>query len=80
MSTEPPDFEQERERMLRRIFTSVVHDLKTPLSCVIGSLGTLDQMSDKLSHEQRDALVKIALAEACRLDGFVTEMLDKANP
>lgn len=80
MSTEPPDFEKECEQLRTKVFSSVAHDLRTPLACIIGSLGTLDEMSDKLSSEQRDTLVKTALVEAQRLDGFVTEMLDKVKP
>lgn len=80
MSTEQLDFEKECAQMRATVFSVVAHDLRTPLACIIGSLGALDQMSDKLSPEQRDALVKAALVEAQRLDGFVSEMLDKAKP
>ena len=80
MSTEPTDFDGERDALRMKVFSSVAHDLRTPLACIIGSLGTLDQMSSSLSPEQHDALVKTALAEAHRLDGFVTEMLEKVKP
>lgn len=79
METESPKFEQEREQIMRRAFSSVAHELKTPLACIIGSLGTLDQMNDKLSFEQRDALIKMALSEAERLNSLCTTMLDKAR-
>ncbi len=80
MSTEPTDFEPMREQLQRRVFSSVAHDLKTPLACIIGSLQTLHQMSDKLSPEQRDMLIKTALTEAHRLDVLFATMLNKAKP
>ncbi len=75
-----PNLEQERDALRVKVFSSVAHDLRTPLACIIGSLGTLDQMDTSLSPEQRDTLVKTALAEAHRLDDFVAEMLDKVKP
>lgn len=75
-----PNLEQERDALRMKVFSVVAHDLRTPLACIIGSLGTLDQMDASLSPEQRATLVKTALAEAQRLDGFVAEMLDKVKP
>ena len=75
-----PNLEQEHDALRVKVFSSVAHDLRTPLACIIGSLGTLDQMDTSLSPEQRTTLVKTALAEAHRLDDFVTEMLDKVKP
>ena len=80
MSIEPTDFEKECAQLRAKVFSSVAHDLKTPLACIIGSLQTLDQMSDKLSPEQRDTLIKTALTEAHRLDVLFAAMLDKAKP
>ena len=73
------NLDHERDALRLRVFSSVAHDLKTPLACIIGALGTLDQMKASLSPEQHDTLVKTALAEAHRLDGFVTEMLEKVK-
>lgn len=75
----PDDFKKDSEALRRRVFSSVTHDLKTPLACIIGSLGALDQMGTKLSQEQRDTLVKIALSQAHELDKFITEMLETAR-
>lgn len=72
-----PNLERDRDVLRMKVFSVVAHDLRTPLACIIGSLGTLDQMSASLSPEQRDTLIKTALAEAQRLDSFVTGMLDK---
>lgn len=75
-----PNLEQECGALRMEVFSVVAHDLQTPLSCIIGSLGTLEQMSASLSPEQRDALVRIALAEAQRLADFISELLDKVKP
>jgi K+-sensing histidine kinase KdpD len=69
-------FEQERERLYRRVLTSVAHDLKTPLACIVGSLEICGRAKEKLTPENRDALVASALQEAYRLDDFVTNILD----
>lgn len=74
------DFDQERNTLRMMVFSSVAHDLRTPLACIIGSLQVLDQMGASLSQVQHDALVKTALVEAHRLDGFLAEMLDKVKP
>ncbi len=80
MHKKPADLEQKHEALQAKIFSSVAHDIRTPLACIIGSLQTLDQMNSKLSPTQRDMLIKIALAEAQRLDGLLTERLDEAKP
>ncbi len=80
MSTNQSDFERMREQLQNRVFSSVAHDLKTPLACIIGSLQTLDQMRNKLSPEQCDMLIKTALTEAHRLDVLFATMLNKAKP
>ena len=80
MSTEFTDFTKERGQLRMKVFSSVAHDFRTPLACIIGSLQTLDQMGAHLSAAQHDALVKTALAEAQRLDRFVALMLDKVKP
>jgi K+-sensing histidine kinase KdpD len=78
----PPldNLEQEREALRLKVFSDVAHDLKTPLSCIIGSLGTLESMSEMLTTEQRETLINIALTEAQRLNDFITEMLEKVKP
>ncbi len=60
----------------RRVLTSVSHDLKTPLACIIGSLEIFERSKDKLSQDKKDTLIHTALHEAYRLDGFVTNILD----
>ncbi len=73
------EFEEERELLHRQILSSVSHDLKTPLSAMIGSLEIYDMMKDKLSDDKKEGLIKTALQEAYRLDNFVTNILDMAK-
>ena len=80
MTTETNSFDEMRNQLRAKVFSSVAHDLKTPLACIIGSLQTLDQMNEKLSPEQRDMLIKTALTEARRLDVLFADMLDIVKP
>lgn len=80
MDDEPEAFEEACEAMRRRVFSTVAHDLKTPLACIMGALESLDHMKDKLSLQQRDTLVGVALDQANRLNDLFTRMLDNAAP
>mgnify|MGYP001598008511 FL=1 len=71
--------EQERESMRQSVLSSVSHDLKTPLSCIIGALEIYNRTKDRLSVDQKDTLLATALSEAYRLDKFVTNILDMAK-
>lgn len=72
----------ERERQLadesaRRsdLVTYLAHDLKTPLTSVIGYLSLLDEVPD-MSDAQRARYTGIALDKACRLERLVNEFFD----
>lgn len=71
--------EQEHKRLHRSVLSSVSHDLKTPLSCIIGSLEIYGRTKKKLSPDKQDMLIRTALQEAYRLDGFITNILDMAK-
>lgn len=73
------EFEQERERLQYRVFDSVSHDLKTPLASIIGSLEIYERTQDRLTSENKDALIKTALQEAHRLNSYITNILDMAK-
>ena len=72
----------ERERRLadesaRRsdLVTYLAHDLKTPLTSVIGYLSLLDEVPD-MPEEQRVRYTGVALDKACRLERLVNEFFD----
>lgn len=72
----------ERERQLadesaRRsdLVTYLAHDLKTPLTSVIGYLSLLDEVPD-MPEAQRVRYTGVALDKACRLERLVNEFFD----
>ena len=72
----------ERERQLadesaRRndLVTYLAHDLKTPLTSVIGYLSLLDEVPD-MPEAQRARYTGVALNKACRLERLVNEFFD----
>lgn len=72
----------ERERELadesaRRsdLVTYLAHDLKTPLTSVIGYLSLLDEVPD-MPEAQRVRYTGVALDKACRLERLVNEFFD----
>jgi K+-sensing histidine kinase KdpD len=77
---ETEDFETVRNRLQRKAFSAIVHDVKTPLTCIIGSLQMIDQMSEYLSKDQHNSLIKAALIEAEILNDIFTKMLEQITP
>jgi len=70
---------QARDDLHAMLLSSVSHDLKTPLACVIGSLDIYQQLKNTLSEERKNALISTAIKEARRLDSFITNILDMAK-
>ena len=66
----------ETERLRSALLTSISHDLKTPLAAVLGSAGTLRDLSDKLSDAERSDLLATIIDEAERLNRFIANLLD----
>lgn len=63
------------ERLQKVLLSCISHDLKTPLTGVIGSLSTLLE-ERALGEEGREELTAIAYREAKQLDRFVTQILE----
>ena len=57
------------------LITYLAHDLKTPLTSVIGYLSLLDEVSD-MPEAQRARYTDVALDKACRLERLVNEFFD----
>lgn len=69
---------EEREQLRSLILSSISHDLKTPLSSIIGSLNIFNDLSskNKLDAESSEALIATALEEAERLKSFISDVLE----
>ena len=80
MMNQSAEFERDRASMQRLVFSSVAHDLKTPLACIIGSLETIEYLKEQLPSEKRDALIASALEQAQRLNTLFNAMLDNVEP
>ena len=66
----------ETERLRAALLTSLSHDLKTPLSAILGAAGALRDLSDKFSSEERSDLVSTIIDESERLNRFIANLLD----
>ena len=66
----------ETERIRNALLISVSHDLRTPLTTIIGSLSTLDVLDEHEKGTVKEELSSIALTEALRLDRFIGNLLD----
>lgn len=67
---------KEREQLRSALLSSVSHDLRTPLSTMIGSVSSLIDLSDSLDAAQRAELLDNTLSEARRLDRYIQKLLD----
>ena len=64
------------DRFRSALMNSVSHDLRTPLSTVLGASTTLIDFGDKLAKSVRDDLLVSIREEAERLNRYVANLLD----
>jgi K+-sensing histidine kinase KdpD len=57
------------------ILMSVSHDLRTPLSTIIGSLTSLQEYQDRLPKPEKEELLQGALEESHRLHRYIENLL-----
>jgi len=66
----------ETERLRAALLSSVSHDLRSPLSTIIGSAESLSVYRDKLSRDDQHVLAENILLEGQRLDRYIQNLLD----
>ena len=66
----------ETDRLRSALLTSISHDLKTPLSSVLGAATTLRDLSARLSESERLDLLATIIDESERLNRFIANLLD----
>ncbi|MHA6717862.1 DUF4118 domain-containing protein [Sphingomonas sp. RS6] len=65
---------KERDRLRAALLSSVSHDLRTPLTTILGTLAAIEPGDDAQSSQ-----IAVARAEAERLNRFVANLLDMAR-
>jgi two-component system sensor histidine kinase KdpD len=68
----------EAERLRNSLLSAISHDLRTPLTAIIGSASTLQNQTE-LSMEKRHELSEAIHDEALRMFGLVVNLLDMAR-
>ena len=66
----------ESERLRSALLSSLSHDLRTPLSSIIGSVTALRTLGDQMQPTERGDLLATIEEEATRLARFVSNLLD----
>ena len=70
-------FEREAEKSKSDLITNIAHDLKTPLTSIIGYLELLTGAnSDKLNDGQRKKYLQIAYNKSIRLEKLISDLFD----
>lgn len=66
----------EREQLRSALLTSVSHDLRTPLSSIIGAASSLLAYEPSFSAKDKNILLQSVLDESERLDRYIQNLLD----
>lgn len=68
------DKEREAERTKNELITNVAHDLRTPLTSIIGYLELLSKNGDSLPAEMQKKYIDIAYTKAKRLEKLIEDL------
>ncbi|WP_217541354.1 sensor histidine kinase [Vibrio metschnikovii] len=66
----------EVEQIRSSLLSSVSHDLKSPLSAMMGAAETLKEFDDKLIKSQKIEMLDTILQESRRLESYIQNLLD----
>jgi two-component system, OmpR family, sensor histidine kinase KdpD len=64
------------EQLRAALLTSISHDLRTPLACILGSATSLKNFRRTLDDASQDELIATIQEEAERLNRFIANLLD----
>lgn len=70
---------EESQKLYNALFNSISHDLRTPLTSIIGSSGIIEKEGAILSEEDKAELVKNINRSALRMLKIVNNLLDMAR-
>lgn len=68
----------EKDTQRRQLVAQVSHDLRTPLASIQGYIETLKLRRDRLSPQEQDRFLDIALDESRRLNRLIDELFELA--
>jgi hypothetical protein len=66
---------QESDRLKRDLLATVSHELKTPLTVILGTLGTLSRRGTALEPTERREFVDMAVRQGTRLKELIEQLL-----
>ena len=66
---------QESDRLKRDLLATVSHELKTPLTVILGTLGTLSRRGAALDPAERREFVDMAIRQGIRLKELIEQLL-----
>lgn len=66
---------EDAEKRKDELIVYLAHDIKTPLTSVIGYISLLDENPD-MKKEEREKYTKVALDKAVRLEGLINEFFE----
>ena len=66
----------ETERLRSALLSSVSHDLRSPLSSMIGAADSLDRYGERMAEGDRHSLLQTIRLEGERLDRYIQNLLD----
>ena len=71
------EVERDAEKSKNDLITNIAHDLRTPLTSIIGYLELLSgKKAENLSNEQKDKYLKIAYTKSRRLEQLINDLFD----
>ena len=66
----------ETDRLRSAMLTSISHDLRTPLSSILGAATTLRDLAPALEEHDKQGLIGTIIEESERLNRFIANLLD----